>query len=95
VSVSKDRLVSRCLADLVGPGMDHWFAADVIEICQDPRLKFCPGSDADVTEHQPRHLGEGKNHEQLGNAPPCEALDDGKSAPFKGMPFTYDNGLKP
>ena len=33
-----------------------------------------------------------QNHQQLGNASPCQALDDGKSAPFKGMPFACDDG---
>jgi hypothetical protein len=38
-SVSMDRLVSSDLTDLVGPGMDHRFAVDVLEICQDTRLR--------------------------------------------------------
>ena len=39
-SDSKDRLVSRGLADLVGPGVDDRFAVDFIEVRQDPRLEF-------------------------------------------------------
>ena len=33
-----------------------------------------------------------QNHEQLGNAPPRQAPDDRKPAPFKRMPFTCDDG---
>ena len=33
-----------------------------------------------------------QNHKQLGNTPPRQAPDDRKSAPFKGMPFTFDDG---
>src|SRR5208337_733763 len=33
-----------------------------------------------------------QNHEQLENAPPRQAPDDRKSASFKGMPFTCDDG---
>jgi len=34
----------------------------------------------------------GQNHEQFENAPPGQAPDDRKSASFKRMPFTCDDG---
>jgi hypothetical protein len=42
--------------------MDHRFAVDVLEICQDTRLKFGLGGDPDVAKHGSRHLREEAFH---------------------------------
>ena len=39
-SVSMNRIVSRDVADLVGPSMDDRLAVDVLKVCQDRGFKF-------------------------------------------------------
>src|SRR3984885_262990 len=57
-SFSRERLVSRCRINLIGPGMDDGFSVEVIEVGEDPRLEFFLGCDANAAEHGPRHLGD-------------------------------------
>src|SRR5258708_17293983 len=56
--VSLDRLLSRCLADLVCPAMDDGVAVEMVEVGKDPGFEFGFGCDADVTQHGSCHLGE-------------------------------------
>ena len=43
--------------------MDDRFGVDVIKVCHDPGFEFGLGSDPDVTQHRPRHLGKEPLHE--------------------------------
>ena len=62
-SVSMKQLLSRGLADLVGPGVNHRVGVDVIEIGEDACLEFSLRCDANVVEHRARHLREEAFHQ--------------------------------
>src|SRR5271169_6393124 len=53
-----DRLLSRGLADLVGPAMDDRVAVEFIEVGDNPGFELGFGGDTDVAEHRSRHLRE-------------------------------------
>jgi hypothetical protein len=46
-----DRLLSRRLANFVGPSVNDRLGVDIIEIGQNACLEFDLGRDADVTEY--------------------------------------------
>ena len=53
-----DRLLSRSLADFVGPAMYDWIAVEFVEVGGNPAFEFVLGRDTDVAEHGSRHFGE-------------------------------------
>ena len=51
-----ERLISRSRVDLVGPGVEHGLAVEVVEVGEDPRFELILGCDANVAEHGPESI---------------------------------------
>src|SRR5665648_324815 len=74
-----DRLISRDLVELVGPGMAYGIAVDVVDGGDDPVLEFLPGVDANGAQDGARHFRE----EALDDVEPGAVLggeDEGEAA---------------
>src|SRR5690242_21948328 len=58
-----DRLLSRGLANFVGPGVDDRISVEIAEVGKDTASEFGLGSDPKVTQQRARHFGKEALHE--------------------------------
>src|SRR5689334_7187780 len=58
-----DRLLSRGLANFVGPGVDDRISVEIAEVGKDTASEFGLGIDPNVTQQRARHFGKEALHE--------------------------------